>query len=364
MKTLTGRRAHLYRYRLAILASLLFLLHTSPGVTHSEDFFTSFEFNDPNDFDIGVDPLTASFSGGAAQTVGVGAYYHSGAFSWHVPSGGEANVTFNTPAEAVEFWFRDTAGASSSLYEIIDTNGAILGTGNGTQAFVLVSLQRSGSQSRIARIRFASAGGGDTVVDDFSFTANEEDPAPPSSGPVNLNGEVQSTSGTPLCAMVLASGQFQFTCDPNGPFSLNDLSREPDGTVKRQVYVDGFFPRVDILEGGTNQTVVMQRAGTCPSYNEAVTPMNNPGSAGDPVNITGRVLSQDSETPVCAIVLANGQFQFSCDGSGNYSLDIPLDGKGQFKIQVYADGFAPNIQVFDEFQRINDVRLARASECN
>ena len=63
------------------------------------------------------------------------------------------------------------------------------------------------------------------------------------------------------------------------------------------------------------------------------------------------------------MALANGQFNFSCDGSGSYSLNIPLDNNGQFKLQVYADGFAPTIQTFDEFQAINDVRMARAAEC-
>lgn len=347
-----------------LLAVLAVLLRVPPGAAHPELFFTSFEFSNDGTFDIGEPPLTATFSGGSAQTVGVGAYYHSGLYSWHVPAGGEAGVTFSTPAQSVDFWFRDTQGAASSRYEIIDTNGETLASGDGTQSFVRVSLQRSGSDSRIARIDFTSAGGGDTVVDDFEFIADENDTTAPPTGPVNLNGEVRTASGTPLCAMVLASGQFQFTCDPDGPFSLRDLPREPDGTVKRQVYVDGFFPRVDVLAGGTNQTVVMQRSGACPAYNDPVTPGNNPGSAGDTINITGRVLLQDSDTPVCAMVLANGQFQFSCDGTGNYSLDIPLDGNGQFKLQVYADGFAPSIRVFDEFQRINDVRLARASECN
>jgi len=54
---------------------------------------------------------------------------------------------------------------------------------------------------------------------------------------------------------------------------------------------------------------------------------------------------------------------FSCDGSGSYALNIPLDSNGQFKLQVYADGFAPTIQVFDRFDPANDVRMARASEC-
>jgi hypothetical protein len=63
------------------------------------------------------------------------------------------------------------------------------------------------------------------------------------------------------------------------------------------------------------------------------------------------------------MVLANGQFMFSCDGTGSYGLKIPLDADGQFKLQVYADGFAPKILRFDEFSPINDVRLARDSEC-
>jgi len=181
---------------------------------------------------------------------------------------------------------------------------------------------------------------------------------------VDLSGNVQNSAGTPLCAMVLASGDFQFSCDPSGPFSLANLPREADGSVKRQVYVDGFFPRVDVLQGSADETVVMEEAGTCPDYNTSYDANVNPASAGDMIDISGQVLLQDSNTPVCAMVLANGEFEFSCDGSGNYSFQVPLDGNGQFQLQVYADGFAPEIQTFDEFKRVNDVRLARSSECN
>jgi hypothetical protein len=186
---------------------------------------------------------------------------------------------------------------------------------------------------------------------------------PPSDGPVELNGNVQNSGGTPLCAMVLASGQFQFSCDPNGPFSLTNLPREGDGTVKRQVYVDGFFPRVDVLQGSVSETVVMQKSGECPDYNTSYIPASSSGSAGKRVDIRGAVLLGDSGTPICAMVLANGQFEFSCDGSGNYNMNIPLDGDGQFKLQVYADGFAPYTSRYDEFSLVNDAQLARASEC-
>ena len=181
--------------------------------------------------------------------------------------------------------------------------------------------------------------------------------------PVDLTGTVEDADGTGLCALVLASGEFMFSCNPNGPFSLTDLPREGDGTVKRQVYVDGFFPEVDVLQGSMDETVVMTRASSCPDYNSFPDPSENPGSASKRIDISGTVLLQNTQTPVCAIVLANGQFGFTCDGTGNYSGNIPLDNNGQFKLQVYADGFAPMVQKFDEFSPNNDVRMARASEC-
>ena len=182
--------------------------------------------------------------------------------------------------------------------------------------------------------------------------------------PLDLSGTIKTAEGQDICAIVLASSQFMFSCNPPGVFSLTDLARDNDGTVKRQIYADGFSPKIDILRESTSESVVMVRAGTCPSYNSPYDPMLVPASAGKHINIAGQVMLQNSQTPICAIVLANGQYLFSCDGSGSYALNIPLDANGQFKLQVYADGFAPTIQTFDEFQTINDVRLARSSECS
>ena len=180
---------------------------------------------------------------------------------------------------------------------------------------------------------------------------------------VDLSGTIKTVGGTDICAMVLASGQFTFSCNPVGVFTLTDLPREIDGTVKRQIYADGFFPKIDILTASTNEAVVMTRSGACPDYNTPYDPGFFPDSVGKRIDVSGSVLQQNTQTPICAMVLANGQYMFSCDGLGGYSLDIPLDINGQFKLQVYADGFAPTIQTFDEFQAINDVRMSRAVEC-
>ena len=81
-----------------------------------------------------------------------------------------------------------------------------------------------------------------------------------------------------------------------------------------------------------------------------------------PIDINGTIKTVGG-TDICAMVLANGQYMFSCDGTGSYFLKIPLDNNGQFKLQVYADGFAPSIRTFDEFMTTNIVRMARAVEC-
>jgi PKD repeat protein len=182
-------------------------------------------------------------------------------------------------------------------------------------------------------------------------------------GPVDLTGTVEDATGTPLCALALASGQFMFTCNPNGPYDLQDLPRQNDGTVKRQVYVDGFFPNVETLPGSTDDTVVMTRATNCPDYNSFPEPSVVPGSDGKRIDVSGTILLQNTQTPVCAMALANGQFGFTCDDTGTYSATIPLDANGQYKLQVYADGFAPMVQRFDEFTPDVEVRLARADEC-
>ena len=181
--------------------------------------------------------------------------------------------------------------------------------------------------------------------------------------PVDLSGTIETPNETAICAMVLASGKYTFSCNPVGVFSLTGLPRETDGTVKRQIYADGFFMKIDILTDSTNDAVVMTHSGACPSYNIPYDSAFVPGSAGKYIYIAGQVLLQNSQTPICAMVLANGQHMFSCDGTGSYALKIPLDNNGQFKLQVYADGFAPSIRKFDEFKTTNIVRMARAVEC-
>jgi len=68
--------------------------------------------------------------------------------------------------------------------------------------------------------------------------------------------------------------------------------------------------------------------------------------------ISGRVLTQTA-TPVCAMVLANGQHMFSCGGAGNYDLYVPLDRDGLITLQVFASGFAPFKQTLTAGQAVD-----------
>lgn len=180
---------------------------------------------------------------------------------------------------------------------------------------------------------------------------------------VALDGRVATIRDQDICALVLVSGRFVFSCNPNGPYALQDLPRESDETVRRQVYAAGFFPLIEDLRGNVHETIVMQRSGTCPSFNPPSQPVANPANAGQQQRITGNVLAQNSQEPVCALVLAGGQFVFSCNSTGSYDLTFPLDSQGQYKLQVYASGFAPAIQTFDSSATGGDVRLTRANAC-
>ena len=65
--------------------------------------------------------------------------------------------------------------------------------------------------------------------------------------------------------------------------------------------------------------------------------------ASDWVSVGGNV--QFGEIPVCALVLINGQTQFSCDGTGRYDMQVPVDDNGMITVMAFADGFAPFSQI-------------------
>lgn len=61
-------------------------------------------------------------------------------------------------------------------------------------------------------------------------------------------------------------------------------------------------------------------------------------SATQWVPVEGQVMFDG--TPLCAMVLANGQNVFSCSGDGSFKLSAPLDGNDQVTLFAFASGFA------------------------
>jgi hypothetical protein len=293
---------------------------------------------------------------------------------------------FNGPYSYTEVWFDLFDGSiSSDIYQAGSGNGQVLSSDpSNLQSTLSVEITVSQDQPSFYIAAMGFAGNFGSGVTDFYNTANAtlngpegfsytstngfghsvNPPNPPGDDLVNISGNIETSERKGICAMVLANGKYMFSCNPNGPYSLSDLPRDDNGTVKRQIYVDGFFPNVTILDGSTTETITMQRAGQCPQYTATSSPTVDPGSAGKRVNISGMVLLQNTGSPVCAMVLANGQYMFSCDGTGSYNLDVPLDNNGQYKLQVYAEGFAPLTRKYDDSNLINNMQLARASECN
>ena len=188
--------------------------------------------------------------------------------------------------------------------------------------------------------------------------ANAEQPT----DPVRLSGGIRNIDGQDITALVLASGRFQFSNQPVGRFDLSQLPRESDGGVRRQIYASGFVPKIEVIRGSTAEPVTLASAGQCPNFNPVSNPAARPQSAGQRHRLSGRVLVQNTTEPIRAMVLVNGQFDFA-DANGDYSVEFPLDSQGQFTRQVYASGFAPSIEKYDQSTTTLDIRLARAAQC-
>jgi tol-pal system protein YbgF len=154
---------------------------------------------------------------------------------------------------------------------------------------------------------------------------------------IHVGGNVDF-EGIPLCALVLINGQSQFSCDGNGRYDM-EVPADQNGMITVQVFVDGFAP--------FNQIVTPDQAAAYPvaMVQDQGSPSLDVGATYKPSATEGRLIVSGSitigGTPVCALVLANGQSMFSCGGSGQYSLDVPLDQDGNVTLMVFAAGFKP-----------------------
>ena len=162
---------------------------------------------------------------------------------------------------------------------------------------------------------------------------------------VTFAGQVTNTEGTPLCAMVLINGEFMFSCDGNGQYQLSfPLDSSAQATVF--AFVDGLAPfRQVVTPGSTSQT---QNIVVSPS-SDPTTATVNLGTVTDAgggwVNLSGTV-TNTSGTPLCGVVLANGQYTFSCGSAGAFALTVPREANGSVTLFVFVDGLSPYRNTF------------------
>jgi len=163
---------------------------------------------------------------------------------------------------------------------------------------------------------------------------------------LQIAGEV-IYEGAPLCAMVLANGQHMFTCGENlGGYSL-EVPLDENGEITLYGFASGFSPFKIVLTAGRalDFDLKMTRA-SADSKEVNITIHSDPGTTNPNwVRISGTVAYDG--TPLCAMVLANGQSMFSCrDDLGTFDLEVPLDGNGEITLFGFCSGFAPYKEVF------------------
>jgi len=162
---------------------------------------------------------------------------------------------------------------------------------------------------------------------------------------VPIQGTVRLQNGTAICAMVLANGQYMFSCDGSGTYSLN-VPLDANGQITLFAFADGFAPFSTTLgPSGFPFGVYMN---TAAPNSPLIATTRSVECAGTPnwVHITGTIETYDSQ-PLCAMVLSNGQQMFTCgDSQGSYDLTVPVDENGNITVFGFADGFQPYSDTF------------------
>jgi len=158
---------------------------------------------------------------------------------------------------------------------------------------------------------------------------------------VHINGTV-TYNGTAVCGMVLANGQYMFTCGNSlGVYDL-EVPLDGNGEITLYAFVSGFSPFKSVLrpEEALDFDILMTRA-AAGSREIDITLQSAPGIVNpDWIRISGTVTYDG--TPLCAMILANGQNMFSCgDDLGTFDMEVPLDGNGEILLYVFGSGFSP-----------------------
>jgi hypothetical protein len=167
---------------------------------------------------------------------------------------------------------------------------------------------------------------------------------------VTIHGTV-TYDGTPQCAMVLANGQYMFSCAGNGEYELK-VPLDANGEITLFSSVDGLAPFKQVLTPEAAADFDIEMEPSSPDSKMPTVTRIDPENVDDPpgwVKIDGSV-SLDG-TPLNAMVLVNGQYMFSNGDQeglkvGDYELVVPLDPSGMITLSVFVEGLQPYKETF------------------
>lgn len=146
----------------------------------------------------------------------------------------------------------------------------------------------------------------------------------------------------PLCAMVLANGEYTFSSAEDGKYELNVPLNE-NGEISLLAFCDGFAPFKQILKPceAIDVDINMFLCEECPEMSISIHKLEPIIEKPGWIKITGSV-SDENGTGLCVMVLANGQHIFSCgEPIGYFELDAPFNENGEIILFGFADGFQP-----------------------
>lgn len=161
---------------------------------------------------------------------------------------------------------------------------------------------------------------------------------------VNIAGTVTDLSGQPLCGLVIANGQFQFTCNPDGPFALA-VPLDAHNQVTVFAFVDGFLPvKITLGSGGRVDFVMRRSVNPTIAFQVEPLPDSMPGQAYDAELVNLAAVTGGASPYHCqADTFANGtpplglSITPGCHLSGTVSANAPA-GAYTFNVCVFDVG--------------------------
>lgn len=162
--------------KLGISIQTFFVLLGISFWSQAAEINTSFEFtNTSGSFTLTDEAASATFSGGAAKSVGIFSLYHSGANAWMIAPGAAGNIDFNPPAQQLRFFFRTQSGNAASTLELLDSDGQLLGSFSGSSSgWSEINVDMANLGKPVSKVVLRNeANEGYAVLDDLTAIAAE-----------------------------------------------------------------------------------------------------------------------------------------------------------------------------------------------